>query len=254
MLVPFPFTLTIQLPTQIITLTCSVDIVCPQDTVDSQETETLIGLPYLASLIVLTAKNFFRVSDRTGGQLQSHCFQASDAFNKQQWINCIRQAKEAAALAGGQTDLGGQIGPVLTPRSDLRQDSERAVWGETDSGRCLEAEASPSGERGVILGQESRADEGMSVETEARVGEDADPDTSSQTGEGVLDKAVGVWKMDRGGVDAHGGAAADISASSRQEEDEREAMEQSGAEREEEVGMDTSEVTSPRREDLTHRC
>uniref|UniRef100_A0A3B4A6Z1 Uncharacterized protein n=1 Tax=Periophthalmus magnuspinnatus TaxID=409849 RepID=A0A3B4A6Z1_9GOBI len=36
-------------------------------------------------------KNFFRVSCKVGGQ--SHCFQASDAFNKQQWINCIRQAK-----------------------------------------------------------------------------------------------------------------------------------------------------------------
>uniref|UniRef100_A0A667XZR2 Rho guanine nucleotide exchange factor 3 n=1 Tax=Myripristis murdjan TaxID=586833 RepID=A0A667XZR2_9TELE len=47
-------------------------------------------------------KNFFRVSYRSGGQLQSHCFQASDAFNKQQWINCIRQAKEAAALSGEQ--------------------------------------------------------------------------------------------------------------------------------------------------------
>lgn len=40
-------------------------------------------------------KNFFKLSCKVGGQ--SHCFQASDAFNKQQWINCIRQAKEAAA-------------------------------------------------------------------------------------------------------------------------------------------------------------
>uniref|UniRef100_A0A3Q1HCP0 Rho guanine nucleotide exchange factor 3 n=1 Tax=Anabas testudineus TaxID=64144 RepID=A0A3Q1HCP0_ANATE len=47
-------------------------------------------------------KNFFRVSYRSGGQLQNHYFQASDAFNKQQWINCIRQAKEAAALTGEQ--------------------------------------------------------------------------------------------------------------------------------------------------------
>uniref|UniRef100_A0A671KQ92 Rho guanine nucleotide exchange factor 3-like n=1 Tax=Sinocyclocheilus anshuiensis TaxID=1608454 RepID=A0A671KQ92_9TELE len=39
--------------------------------------------------------NFFRVAFRSGGQLQTHCFQASDAFNKQQWLNCIRQAKEA---------------------------------------------------------------------------------------------------------------------------------------------------------------
>ncbi|XP_077458944.1 rho guanine nucleotide exchange factor 3 isoform X2 [Stigmatopora argus] len=42
-------------------------------------------------------KNFFRVWYRVpDGPPQSHCFQASDAFNKQQWINCIRQAKEAA--------------------------------------------------------------------------------------------------------------------------------------------------------------
>uniref|UniRef100_A0A9J8B2W6 Rho guanine nucleotide exchange factor 3 n=2 Tax=Cyprinus carpio carpio TaxID=630221 RepID=A0A9J8B2W6_CYPCA len=40
-------------------------------------------------------KNFFRVAFRSGGQLQMHCFQARDAFNKQQWLNCIRQAKEA---------------------------------------------------------------------------------------------------------------------------------------------------------------
>ncbi|XP_053724976.1 rho guanine nucleotide exchange factor 3 isoform X2 [Synchiropus splendidus] len=48
-------------------------------------------------------KNFFRVWYRSGVQLQSHCFQASDAFNKQQWINCIRQAKEAAALPADNT-------------------------------------------------------------------------------------------------------------------------------------------------------
>ncbi|XP_029682655.1 rho guanine nucleotide exchange factor 3-like isoform X3 [Takifugu rubripes] len=183
-------------------------------------------------------KNFFRVWYRSGGQLQSHSFQASDSFNKQQWINCIRQAKEAAALTGGQTGSGGQIGPVLASCSHLGQESERVVWGETDSGQCLEAEASPSGEGDVNLGEESLAGGGMSVETdpEARVGEDATLDTSSQTGEGVLDKVVGVWKMDRGEVDPHGGA------SSCQEEEEREEMEQSGAEKEEEGSMDTSEV------------
>lgn len=204
----------------------------------SQETGTLTALPYGASLIVLTAKNFFRVWYRSGGQLQSHSFQASDSFNKQQWINCIRQAKEAAALTGGQTGSGGQMGPVLASCSHLGQESERVVWGETDSGQCLEAEASPSGEGDVNLGEESLAGGGMSVETdpEARVGEDATLDTSSQTGEGVLDKVVGVWRMDRGEVDPHGGA------SSCQEEEEREEMEQSGAEKEEEVSMDTSEV------------
>ncbi|XP_008406562.1 rho guanine nucleotide exchange factor 3 isoform X2 [Poecilia reticulata] len=49
-------------------------------------------------------KNFFRVSCRSGSQLQTHCFQASDAFNKQQWINCIRQAKEAAGDQTPQTE------------------------------------------------------------------------------------------------------------------------------------------------------
>ncbi|XP_007559783.1 rho guanine nucleotide exchange factor 3 isoform X4 [Poecilia formosa] len=49
-------------------------------------------------------KNFFRVSCRSGSQLQTHCFQASDAFNKQQWINCIRQAKEAAGEQTPQTE------------------------------------------------------------------------------------------------------------------------------------------------------
>ncbi|XP_029990338.1 rho guanine nucleotide exchange factor 3 isoform X3 [Sphaeramia orbicularis] len=48
-------------------------------------------------------KNFFRVSCGAGAHLQSHCFQASDAFNKQQWINCIRQAKEAAEQSGDQS-------------------------------------------------------------------------------------------------------------------------------------------------------
>lgn len=46
-------------------------------------------------------KNFFRVSCKVGGQ--SHCLQASDAFNKQQWINCIRQAKDAASAPQSQT-------------------------------------------------------------------------------------------------------------------------------------------------------
>ncbi|XP_077583313.1 rho guanine nucleotide exchange factor 3 isoform X2 [Stigmatopora nigra] len=51
-------------------------------------------------------KNFFRVWYRVpDGPPQSHCFQASDAFNKQQWLNCIRQAKEAAE-ACGEEDTG----------------------------------------------------------------------------------------------------------------------------------------------------
>lgn len=223
--------------THIISLACCLYSVCPRDAVVSQETETLTALPCVASLIVLTAKNFFRVWFRSGGQLQSHCFQASDSFNKQQWINCIRQAKEAAALTGQPTALGRQTGPVLASCSHLGQERERVVWGETDSGQCLEAEVSPGGEADVSLGEESPADGGMSVQTdaEARTGGDATLDTSSQTGEGVLDTAVGVWEMDRGDVDPHSGA------SSCQEE--KEEMEQSSAE-EEEVSMETSEVRS----------
>lgn len=211
-------------------------------------------MSHVASLIVLTAKNFFRVSYRTGGQLQSHCFQASDTFNKQQWINCIRQAKEAAALTGGrlaETGSGGQIGPVLTSCSYLRQESERVVWGEADSGRCLEVEAGLSGERDVGLGGESLGDGGTSLETdtEARMGEDTTPGTSSETGEGAPDATVGVREMDRGVRDSE-----DICASSCGEDEGREEMEQSGTEQEEEASMDTSEVTSPQREELTHRC
>ncbi|XP_062400800.1 rho guanine nucleotide exchange factor 3 isoform X2 [Sardina pilchardus] len=51
------------------------------------------------------SKNFFRC----GGQLQSHCFQASDAFNKQQWLNCIRQAKSAASMAAGDSKPFSQL-------------------------------------------------------------------------------------------------------------------------------------------------
>ncbi|XP_054640800.1 rho guanine nucleotide exchange factor 3 isoform X2 [Dunckerocampus dactyliophorus] len=90
-------------------------------------------------------KNFFRVSYRCGGQQQSHCFQASDAFNKQQWINCIRQAKEAAALSedpqapGGpcpQEELGGDIRPLcetgLSLCSHSGLENDKGLWEETN--------------------------------------------------------------------------------------------------------------------------
>lgn len=51
-------------------------------------------------------KNFFRVSHTCGGQQQSHCFQASDAFNKQQWLNCLRQAKIASEPAVNPATYG----------------------------------------------------------------------------------------------------------------------------------------------------
>uniref|UniRef100_A0A8C5R6Q6 Rho guanine nucleotide exchange factor 3 n=1 Tax=Leptobrachium leishanense TaxID=445787 RepID=A0A8C5R6Q6_9ANUR len=47
-------------------------------------------------------KNFFRVSYKNGIQTQSHSFQANDSFNKQQWLNCIRQAKGSVLCTGGE--------------------------------------------------------------------------------------------------------------------------------------------------------
>lgn len=51
-------------------------------------------------ILFLSVKNFFRVSFKNGSQSQTHSLQANDSFNKQQWLNCIRQAKEKAACAG----------------------------------------------------------------------------------------------------------------------------------------------------------
>ncbi|XP_041639373.1 rho guanine nucleotide exchange factor 3 isoform X2 [Cheilinus undulatus] len=111
-------------------------------------------------------KNFFRVSFRSGSQLQTHCFQASDAFNKQQWINCIRQAKEAATLSGDtpaqtgqcvETALGGQIGPLAETELRLCGDSEledeKGSWGEIEPGLGLEGEEGVSGEKDLISGE-----------------------------------------------------------------------------------------------------
>lgn len=154
-----------------------------------------------------------------------------------------------------QMDLGGQIGPVL---SSLRQECERVVWGEMDSGQCLVVEASLSGERDVSLGEGFLADGGTSLgtDTETRRDEEVTPVDRSETEDGALDKVVGVWKTDGGEGNTLAEAAGDISASSCQEEEEREEMEkeQSGAVEEEEVSMHTSEVTSPQTEEDTHRC
>uniref|UniRef100_A0A8C6L5C1 Rho guanine nucleotide exchange factor (GEF) 3 n=1 Tax=Nothobranchius furzeri TaxID=105023 RepID=A0A8C6L5C1_NOTFU len=85
-------------------------------------------------------KNFFRVSYRAGGQLQTLCFQASDTFNKQQWINCIRQAKEAAELTGDQhvdAGLRGQIGTCFETSLSACKDSGL----EMEAGLSLEEQA-----------------------------------------------------------------------------------------------------------------
>lgn len=196
----------------------------------------------LSPFVVVTAKNFFRVSYRTEGQLQSHCFQASDTFNKQQWVNCIRQAKEAAALAGDQLsapgqclqmDLGGEKRPVRRSCCDLRQEECEGVgWVETDSGQ---AGASLSGERDEGVGEELLADGGAGPGT--RRDEEATPVAGGETEHEALDQGVRVWEVGERDGDA------DVSASSCQEEEERGEMEkeQSGAVVEEEVSMETGE-------------
>uniref|UniRef100_A0A4W3H110 Rho guanine nucleotide exchange factor 3 n=1 Tax=Callorhinchus milii TaxID=7868 RepID=A0A4W3H110_CALMI len=50
-------------------------------------------------------KNFFRVSARDSLEGQTHSLQANDAFNKQQWLNCVRQAKDAVHRALGDKGL-----------------------------------------------------------------------------------------------------------------------------------------------------
>ncbi|XP_006005816.1 rho guanine nucleotide exchange factor 3 isoform X2 [Latimeria chalumnae] len=50
-------------------------------------------------------KNFFRVSFMNGSQSQSHYLQANDAFSKQQWLNCVRQAKEVVINSTGDTGI-----------------------------------------------------------------------------------------------------------------------------------------------------
>ncbi|XP_057701416.1 rho guanine nucleotide exchange factor 3 isoform X1 [Corythoichthys intestinalis] len=84
-------------------------------------------------------KNFFRVSHRvSGGPLESHCFQASDAFNKQQWINCIRQAKESAEARAGQEDPSLDLVQAETEliqyQIKMEDAKEQAIAADMDAG------------------------------------------------------------------------------------------------------------------------
>ncbi|XP_037606614.1 rho guanine nucleotide exchange factor 3 isoform X2 [Sebastes umbrosus] len=151
-------------------------------------------------------KNFFRVSDRTGSQLQSHCFQASDAFNKQQWINCIRQAKEAAALTGDQppqtgqcleTGLGGQIGPLggqIGPLGETGQslcgdsahEDGKGVWVEIETGLGVEGEVE---EKDLGLGEEA----GVGLTRETMTGREIETGQGGGGGTGLeLDGETGM--------------------------------------------------------------
>ncbi|XP_061474270.1 rho guanine nucleotide exchange factor 3 isoform X6 [Rhineura floridana] len=82
-------------------------------------------------------KNFFRVSFKKGSQSQSHSLQANDAFNKQQWLNCIRQAKESVLCAASEDGVPNSEGPLLTSSSRNRiprQESKPEQMDQSDSG------------------------------------------------------------------------------------------------------------------------
>lgn len=226
------------------------------------------------SSVLPSAKNFFRVSHRAGAQLHSHCFQASDAFNKQQWINCIRQAKEAAALTGDQppqtgpeAGLSGQTG--LSPWADSGHGNEEGVSGQPDKGQGSEVSLRGKEDLGVIDGlgltQEvmiKTMEADLSLHGES--GTDAEPQlliSETKTGVGVKGGVCGTGaasgasadiKVDEGQTlsrcdDAvHTSLLSSLSPNGQEEE----ATEQSSAEEE---SMD-AEVGSPRGEELTHRC
>ncbi|XP_063282956.1 rho guanine nucleotide exchange factor 3 isoform X1 [Pelobates fuscus] len=65
-------------------------------------------------------KNFFRVSLKSG--IQSHSLQANDSFNKQQWVNCIRQAKESVLCTGGEDIVAPEVQLLVSP--DVNRDSQ----------------------------------------------------------------------------------------------------------------------------------
>ncbi|XP_054833372.1 rho guanine nucleotide exchange factor 3 isoform X2 [Eublepharis macularius] len=82
-------------------------------------------------------KNFFRISFKNGSQSQSHSLQANDNFNKQQWLNCIRQAKESVLCASGDGGIFDFEGQFLTSSNRSRvslQESKLEQMDQLDSG------------------------------------------------------------------------------------------------------------------------
>ncbi|XP_014107310.1 PREDICTED: rho guanine nucleotide exchange factor 3 isoform X3 [Pseudopodoces humilis] len=78
-------------------------------------------------------KNFFRVSFQNGSQSQTHSLQANDSFNKQQWLNCIRQAKEKAACAG---KAGGLEAHFLVSPNGRRVPQGEAALEQMEQSDC----------------------------------------------------------------------------------------------------------------------
>ncbi|XP_077181621.1 rho guanine nucleotide exchange factor 3 isoform X3 [Paroedura picta] len=82
-------------------------------------------------------KHFFRISFKNGSQSQSHSLQANDTFNKQQWLNCIRQAKESVLCASGEGGILDFQGEFLASSNRSREslrESKLEQMDQLDSG------------------------------------------------------------------------------------------------------------------------
>ena len=61
------------------------------------------------------------IAFKNGSQSQTHSLQANDTFNKQQWLNCIRQAKQTVLCATGPAAVLDSEGPFLDPATGSRE-------------------------------------------------------------------------------------------------------------------------------------
>ncbi|POI30602.1 hypothetical protein CIB84_005647, partial [Bambusicola thoracicus] len=77
--------------------------------------------------IAATVVNGNRVSFKSGSQSQSHSLQANDSFNKQQWLNCIRQAKEKVTCAGKAGVLSSEACFILSPNGSRVSQGETMI-------------------------------------------------------------------------------------------------------------------------------
>lgn len=99
-------------------------------------------------------KNFFRVSCKAVAQ--SHCLQASDSFNKQQWINCIRQAKDAFS----QTHVTTAPDLRAAPHEPADRQSDSAQQNGTDTEEPTEGERSEALDEEMDRGEERLMENG----------------------------------------------------------------------------------------------
>lgn len=179
-----------------------------------------------------------------------------------------------------ETGLDGQLGEIgQSLCHDSGLEDEKGVWGEMETGLCLEGAVGLTSEADDGFCKEMVEDGGTGSEVDGEQGiygkvtpmtTETESGVDMDTGKGSCGEATSEpgaradWKMDRGGegeiVDRGGD---DVTPSPRpsvgpcqEEEEESEVMEEerSGPEKEVEVVMDTAEVNSLQSEELSHRC